>query len=443
MSADLFAAFLADGANESEAFKGSDATIDVKSTSTIPLVTQQNLQPSSQVCELSQVGIPKKEPAPLWRKDGKGTDVLFDAEEPEADDDFGAFETVSDAKAGDSAVDVISQSDLQPLVPDLLADEDFVPQASVIRPRMVRTEDNHAVQVEQQGKGTSPSSWDEDWGDFEQVGAGKQRMSEQRTDQGHPKPRSTQKSIIEISEDDWEPFEDSTSDQKQTSVDSHAIATSPGSAQGVPSQIPRTSPAFERPTNIPPPSSLLQLLSTAFEVLHKDTTDQSKLKPKTELASQLMVTFRTACRIVAGKSLRWKRDTILAQSVRVGQAGKSGGMKLASLNKNESTKEQRDAEEMIHDWSKYVHEFKSILAQARFQPHRLRISASPSIQTLRCSSTGDSSKQCALCGLRRTERLAEVDTDADDIFGEFWTEHWGHKDCYDFWYTHKDLLRHR
>jgi len=141
--------------------------------------------------------------------------------------------------------------------------------------------------------------------------------------------------------------------------------------------------------------------------------------------------------------MRWKRDTILAQSVRIGQAGKGGGMKLAAVNRSESTKEERDSEEMAHDWSRYLLEFNSILAQAGFPSHRMKLSASLSLKTVKHTSTSDLSKQCALCGLKRTERLSDIDVDVDDLFGEFWTEHWGHRDCCEFWYSYKDLLGHR
>lgn len=445
MSADLYAAFMAAGANESEAPNGFSTETDNQTTTTRLPAVELDLPASDQVWGTSHQESRKKEPATLWRRDLDGTDVLFDAEEPDEDDDFGDFETVGNANEGEPRVNTNLHGNIQPLVPDLLGEEDYAHQASITSSKQpIGTETVYATQFGHQEKGKIQSSWDDDWGEFEQTGRGNERISEQPKDQNGIDPNPAGDSITSVPEDDWEPCEDGTSAPVQSSVASQTSETTTTKSQltqAFTSQAPTTAPAFERPTNIPPPSSLLQLLSSVFETVHNDNALQSK--PKSELAAQVMVVYRTACRLVAGRTMRWKRDTILAQSVRVGQAGKSDGMKLASLNKNESTKEQRDSEEMIHDWSNYVHEFKSILAQARLQPHRLRISASPSTQTLKYSGTSESSKQCALCGLKRTERLSEVDTDAEDIFGEFWTEHWGHKDCYNFWYTYKDLLSHR
>jgi hypothetical protein len=54
------------------------------------------------------------------------------------------------------------------------------------------------------------------------------------------------------------------------------------------------------------------------------------------------------------------------------------------------------------------------------------------------------SHPCALCALKRDERILRVDEgDVNDSFGEWWTEHWGHTGCRIFWERNKDLLLQR
>ncbi|KAG9789911.1 hypothetical protein ABEF93_005929 [Exophiala dermatitidis] len=438
MSADLYAAFMAGGNDVPQTSKGSSGQSDVQTSHR----TDQGAVTVQPSYNTPRREFYKQDAPPLWQRDRNGADVLFDADQPEPDDDFGEFESVGDSNSGLPQVDVARQDEPPPLLPDLLGGDD-----ASYAPRRVANAtaypQDQTVQNQQTKKDSKGPSWEDDWGDFEQTGVGEQPGLEQSANQGNAEPFTGSDSIVDAAEDDWEPFSDGEPEKKQNTARAPTknVSTLAQPVQAAPSPAPSAAPAFERPTNVPPPSSLLQLLSSACQTIHNHNTGH--VKPKAELASQVMGVYRTACRVVAGRSLRWKRDTILAQSVRIGQAGKSGGMKLASLNKNESAKELRDAEEMIHDWSNYLHEFKSILAQAHFPPHRLRISSTSTIQTLKYTSGKDSTKQCAVCGLRRTERLPEVDVDADDIFGEFWTEHWGHKECYDFWYTYKELLGHR
>ncbi|KAJ4509650.1 hypothetical protein HRR78_005658 [Exophiala dermatitidis] len=404
MSADLYAAFMAGGNDVPQTSKGSSGQSDVQTSHR----TDQGAVTVQPSYNTPQREFYKQDAPPLWQRDRNGADVLFDADQPEPDDDFGEFESVGDSNSGLPQVDVARQDELPPLLPDLLGGDD-----ASYAPRRVANAtaypQDQTVQNQQTKKDIKGPSWKDDWGDFEQTGVGEQPGLEQSANQGNAEPFTGSDSIVDAAEDDWEPFSDGEPEKKQNTARAPTknVSTLAQPVQAAPSPAP------------------------------------SHVKPKAELALQVMGVYRTACRVVAGRSLRWKRDTILAQSVRIGQAGKSGGMKLASLNKNESAKELRDAEEMIHDWSNYLHEFKSILAQAHFPPHRLRISSTSTIQTLKYTSGKDSTKQCAVCGLRRTERLPEVDVDADDIFGEFWTEHWGHKECYDFWYTYKELLGHR
>jgi hypothetical protein len=458
MSADLYAAFVAAdgdqyksrGVTKSTAGNASEA-----SSSRDP----QDAQGSSQTWDTPSKVSLKAEASSLWSRDATGSDILFDAEELGNDDEFGEFETVSTPGANvsvnggvcEGSSISINRTTSEKLVPDLLnADDVDVPLSSgsaavfphveELRIYQERRKPEAAAEVEENN---IESAWEEEWGDLEyaqpheslQRGLNASGRHETQRPQPQPQPQTAPND-----EDEWEAFEDGK-------LEPPAQQTSPNP---LPATLirpqhkspPATSvPTFERPTNVPPPSSLLQLLSAVFEEIRQHNVTDKTSKP--ELATKVLVVFRTANRLVAGRSLRWKRDTLLSQSMRIGQAGKSGGMKLTSVNKSENAKEERDAEEMIREWMTHVHEYNSIIAQAGLQPHRIKISSSPSLKTFKYSGTSGSSRQCALCGLKRTERLVDVDVDVDDIFGEFWTEHWGHKDCYDFWYSYKGLLGQR
>ncbi|KAJ9608047.1 hypothetical protein H2200_007035 [Cladophialophora chaetospira] len=451
MSADLFAAFI-DTHGENPKQVHGPAT-QPRGAPIPDLFDAQRQTPAQSV----QRQIEEKDhSSPLWKRNDDGGDILFDADEAGFGDDFGDF-AVADRASGDP-FGVHNNEGAARLV-DVNAKERPDPRSTSFD--FLSSPDDEALRLAQpvtnefqvhgmysprpvtraEGE-SSETAGDDEWGDFEQT-ANPEPPSLDRTILGQSlRPqRKAEDSVVDAPDEDWEPFD--------------GDVTVPGAAQPAPSLATRSSqrvipPAtrkeantpsvFERPTNVPPPSSLLQLLSTVFQVLHK--SNAVVLSSKQDLTSQVTIAFRTASRIVAGRALRWKRDTILAQSVKLGQAGKSGGMKLASVNRSEIIKEERDAEDLIQDWSNYVHEFNSIVAQAG-SPQRMKLSSKTSLRLVKATGNSDSSKQCALCGLKRTERLGDVDTDIDDLFGEFWVEHWGHKDCYDFWYTYKTLLRQR
>lgn len=391
--------------------------------------------------------------SPLWKRDVDGSDVLFDAEDAPIDDDFGDFEianppegAVVQSHAHHHAIhhtiheSVVSEK----LIPDLLADDNYTEEPS--RPTTALTlsnksdanEETNLSPINLESREEPQDAWEE-WSEFDDV----QNVIDVRTSKRHLGKHESQpfppQETTNNNEDEWEPFEDGRTDklpQESLPMQSDTAPNYSGSISGRKAAIP----SFERPTNVPPPSSLLQLMSTVFDQLHQENVANNI--PKPVLATKVLLVYRTASRLAAGRSLRWKRDTLLSQSMRIGQAGTRGGMKLASVNKGETAKESRDSEEMTHDWTKYVHEYNSIIAHAGLPPQRLKMSAAPSLKMQRYSGSSDT-KPCALCGLKRTERLVDVDVDVDDLFGEFWTEHWGHKDCYEFWYSYKALLAQR
>lgn len=204
-----------------------------------------------------------------------------------------------------------------------------------------------------------------------------------------------------------------------------------------------------RPTNIPPPSVLLELFPKVLDQLRQGALQTRKnLQQKEKVdaaASAIHYTLKTAARVIAGRTLRWKRDAILSQSMRIGPArsGKPGGMKLSAVNKNEDIKEQQQAVDVIAIWRDWTTLFNSVVQASGKRPvpvvaENVRaMTASPEQGGLKASHA------CALCGLKRDERLPRVDEGVEDSFGEWWTDHWGHTDCKEFWEHNMKLLSQR
>lgn len=208
-----------------------------------------------------------------------------------------------------------------------------------------------------------------------------------------------------------------------------------------------------RPTNIPPPSVLLDLLVTLLNNLQKEAlkgkrqTSPSTATTTTTIASTIHNTLTTASHIIAGRTFRWKRDNILSQAMRIGPArsGKPGGMKLSAVNKHEDVKEEQDAVDVVGLWRERAALFNSVLQGAGLKaipavpdPGALKVvTAKPEQGALKAGHA------CALCALRREERVLRVDEGVEDSFGEWWTEHWGHTGCRVFWERNSGLLGQR
>lgn len=210
-----------------------------------------------------------------------------------------------------------------------------------------------------------------------------------------------------------------------------------------------TSPTQVRPTNIPPPSVLLQMFPRLFEQLRQEATSAKRntrqdAAPETT-PSHIANTLKTAARVIAGRTSRWKRDSILSQSMKIGPArsGKPGGMKLNTVNKNENVKEQQEAVDVLDMWRDRTALFNSVLQAAGQRP--IPIIADNTRVTTATADQGaiKALHACALCGLKRDERLPKVDEKVEDSFGEWWTDHWGHTDCKRFWDTNMKLLDQR
>lgn len=204
-----------------------------------------------------------------------------------------------------------------------------------------------------------------------------------------------------------------------------------------------------RPTNIPPPSVLLELLPQVLDQLRQEATQARKNAQQKEAleaaAAAIVCTLKTAARVIAGRTHRWKRDAILGQSMRIGPArsGKAGGMKLSSVNKNEDIKEQQEAVDVITIWRDRAALFNSVVQTSGKRP----VPVIPeNVRAMTASAEQGAIKAshaCALCGLKRDERLPKVDEGVEDSFGEWWTDHWGHTDCKEFWQGNMKLLGQR
>ncbi|KAL4741307.1 hypothetical protein BDV11DRAFT_183318 [Aspergillus similis] len=286
-----------------------------------------------------------------------------------------------------------------------------------------------------------------------QLGGTMKRSNEQYTKPGLP--------VEEESFENWGDFSDGLMEASQNSnlevpepqashkkgnLTQPSKATSSLRAQAIKQS---SSTAQVRPTNIPPPSILLELFPQLFERLRQEGTEAKRnLQQKDALnsiAETITYTLKTAARIVAGRTLRWKRDSILSQSMRIGPArsGKAGGMKLSSVNKNEDIKEQQEAVDIINMWRDRASLFNSVVQAAGRRPVQVILDNTRVITATASHGAIKASHACALCGLKRDERIPKVDENVEDSFGEWWTEHWGHTECRQFWEDNKGSLGQR
>lgn len=223
------------------------------------------------------------------------------------------------------------------------------------------------------------------------------------------------------------------------------------------SKMQESSSSALPPTNVPPPSILMSLVSGLVQklptqvetVMQSPATSNSSQKALENALRRCLASLRVAARIIAGRKVRWKRDTILSQSMKIGPAVKSGGMKLVGVDKAELKREDREAAEFVRIWQQNLGSIRSALATVNSQiagkPLALpEISASMLIRVLKGADGGITAlKCCALCGIKREERIEKVDVDVWDSFREYWTDNWGHTECKGFWQEHEQFLQAR
>ncbi|KAK2594118.1 hypothetical protein QQS21_008173 [Conoideocrella luteorostrata] len=209
------------------------------------------------------------------------------------------------------------------------------------------------------------------------------------------------------------------------------------------------------PINVPPPAILLSAfpeLLASGDALFKPVSGQSATIKQKVLSNPKTVRFlqgyvllaTTAARIIAGRKHRWHRDKILAKSMSISAAG-SKGMKLAGVDKTQSTREDREATDVVEAWREHVGRLRSAVAAANSAGQASlkvpELTEQPQVQTAKMVPTAP--KPCIICGLKREERVTKVDIDVEDSFGEWWVDHWGHRACKNFWIQHERQLRQR
>jgi hypothetical protein len=216
------------------------------------------------------------------------------------------------------------------------------------------------------------------------------------------------------------------------------------------------------PANIPPPSVLLTLFPNLFDLPQSTLFNPVASQPfslKNRIISDpntiqflrgYLLIAVVAARVIAGRKLRWKRDTLLSQAMKIGPAaaGGKGGMKLTGIDKAEASREDREAADVVRIWKDQVGRLRSAVAIANSSMHNttehLAIPDLSETMYVKTHAGGQiARKPCVVCGLRREERINKVDIDVEDSFGEWWTEHWGHRACKNFWLKHEPILTQR
>lgn len=201
--------------------------------------------------------------------------------------------------------------------------------------------------------------------------------------------------------------------------------------------ITEPSPSGLPPTNIPPPALLLSLFPSLFvsaqEKFFKSLAAQPYAIRTRILAAPATTTFlqgylalaTVAARIIAGRKLRWKRDTRLAQSMKIGPAsgGRSTGMKLTGVDRGEERKEEREVLDVVGAWQEQLGRLRSAVAGSKGLGAVPEIHDTMPVRMAKQSEGGvPAPRCCALCGLKRDERVGKVDENVIDSFGEWWIE---------------------
>ncbi|KAL2350910.1 hypothetical protein BJ546DRAFT_856431 [Cryomyces antarcticus] len=223
------------------------------------------------------------------------------------------------------------------------------------------------------------------------------------------------------------------------------------------------------PTNIPPPAVLLSLFPNLLQLARTQLFQPMAAQPYTTrnriLSSDTTISFlrgylalaTVVGRIIAGRKLRWKRDSYLSQGMRIGPAssGRSTGMKLTGIDRAENSKEEREVLDVVRIWKEQLGRLRSAVAGANNASSNSttitplgpipEIRETVLVSTVKETEGGLSARhQCALCGLKREERVKGVDADVQDSFGEWWVEQVSmHLTCRNFWTEHRAALRQR
>ena len=376
--------------------------------------------------------------APIVKaKKPENSNVLFDAEEDlEDDDDFGDFEEPQSDPAPLAStvftVPPMSAGSSSNLV-DLLGDLDL---SGPPRPAPTESKKSNA-RVQPKSKVATRK---DPLSSFSQA----HKPVKSKQNKPEPVPVTTSHAV----DDSWDTFDDWEASIPTPATKKPEVAkdvSPPKSVTPAPILSPVLSdvPAHELPpTNVPPPGVLLSLFPSFFaeaqEKLFKPMAAQSLPMRNKLLADQRTITYlqgytmlaSVAAHIIAGRKLRWKRDQILSQGMRIGPASSraTSGMKLTGIDRGENLKEEREASDVVRAWKDQVGRLRHVISGVN-QIKAGTLASAPDLQealpvrTLKQSEGGIPARlPCMLCGLKRDERVTAADMAVDDSFGEWWIE---------------------
>ena len=280
----------------------------------------------------------------------------------------------------------------------------------------------------------------------------------------HSTPATSQnkQSTMQISQEDdaWDDFESVA----PSAAPSTTVPNLPESTINIGAPADPANASSLPPTNIPPPAILLSifpsLITSAqgalFDTLAKLPHEQKQELLSHEATHQFLRGYIglsvVMAHIISGRKQRWKRDQFLAQGMRIGPAaaGGKGGMKLTGVDKSEAAKEDREVLDAVRQWRSVVGKLRSAVSGANIKataklPPIPEISEQMPVKALKITEGGIvASHACALCGLKREERVVKVDEGVDDSFGEWWVQGMNmHLLCKNFWDSHSEQMRSR
>jgi hypothetical protein len=271
---------------------------------------------------------------------------------------------------------------------------------------------------------------------------------------------------VQDSDDDWGDFADFPPEAptgkklEGIEVDARGWDTVDNVAT-LPKSVTTSTTSVPPPTNVPPPSVLLSVFPQLFNLpqstLFTAMANQPFALKNRIISDPSTISFlrgyillaTVAARVIAGRKLRWKRDTHLSQAMKIGPAaaGGKGGMKLTGIDKAEVAREDREAADLVRIWGDQVGRLRSAIATANssLKDHSTHLAVPEIKEAMAVKNQGGlaAPKACVICGLKREERIAKVDLQVEDSFGEWWVEHWGHKACKNFWDEHESTLKQR
>lgn len=400
------------------------------------------------------------------------SDVFFDAEDPaeiyeaveeaEEDDDFGDFETTA-APAARKPDTMLAQQNASASQASQSATFDFLGLDNEPLPQP-KTKPKGTNQVSRTAK-VAPSN---------------PPIRSIRKEIFTPESKAPQIQTTVNQDDDfsaWDDFESVTAQPISPSLPAKTIQTSSAlqarneteTLIALPTEllgsllIPPPSITPTVPTNIPPPSLLLTLFPDLIRAITTtllqplSTLNQAQKQqylrsvPAHNFLKVYLIALHVLAHTIAGRKSRWKRDKFLAQSMRIGPSvsGRSGGMKLAGLDSNEQRREEAEVEDVLKVYREQIGRLKSAVAVSIAEEEGpTTVPELASVMPVRIAKGAEggvvSTIACAFCGLKREERVAKVDVNIEDSFGEWWVEGTNmHLGCLNFWEAHKERLRGR